>query len=680
VALALAAALGPAPPRALAAEPPLLQAFSTGGLEARSAALILSGQEGGALATAVSAWVLPAPGPQVPVRFLVDMEGTSLLTRAASAEGEVEEVVTEVHAYALRPGGSLAAFANRAFLLDPAAPRGDGWNGVKYLGELELPPGEYTLRVLVLRRSEDRFALTAVPLTVAAVEEGGPLLLPPLFPEEAAGWTLVSALADGSFPGPVPGGPAVVAARPVAVAGQERRLIVAGRWPGGVPRAGDLAVRLQTPDGTPVRELELAEVHPGRRGRELEVLEARLPPLDVRAGEYRLEVALEGGAAVTVPLLVAGSASPRVAWAAATGTGAPSIPQLPAGGGAPSSLTARQRLQLQLDYLEALDAWGRGDGGQARRALADLERTRLGGGIRPDELYLEILEAARDVGSHSSDCLVPILRLHLDLYREATQRRDFLGASHARRLVSALLDNYLERARSREAADLAASMLVELAGRLLGLGNVLEAEQVLKRASELAPDHPGALLALAAVQETLGDSTMAVTHLRRLLVLAPDPGEAQLRLAVNLGRTGAAREARGILRQLVRDPAPPWVITLAYEELAQLLIQGGSLKDAAQTLEEAVERFPSAQRFRIQLAAVLDRAGEVRASREVVGRLDRLLAQGAGSEAESPRFRYGEGPAEAFEMAERASREGSNSRLRWLNEALASQTAPAGGR
>lgn len=188
----------------------MIRAVDLGGLEARSAALILSGEEGGELDVSVLAVPVRAAGDHIRVALVVDVEGET----AETPEEAGEPPVTEVYAYALDEEQEIGGFLTQGFALEP-----DERRSVKFFGHLDLAPGEYSLRVLVLRRSRERMGLRARPLTVPPPGEIAP---PVLAPERSlVRWVLVrQAAGDGDEPA----FPLTVDGRPVIPATRERRM------------------------------------------------------------------------------------------------------------------------------------------------------------------------------------------------------------------------------------------------------------------------------------------------------------------------------------------------------------------------------------------------------------------------------------------------------------------------
>jgi VWFA-related protein len=179
------------------------------------AAEILGGDEGGAIPFSVLAVPKPAPGP---VPLVVELAGPALL-RGHSGPS----LGLEIYAYALDRDSAVRAYLTQRVDVE-LAKVGAALNdsGLKFYGALDLPPGEYTLRVLVRDAGTGAQGLRSVPLTVPAAA-AGPLVLPALF-SDAAPWILArqERRTEGAEP-PAPltlgGQPFLPSARPVLAPG-----------------------------------------------------------------------------------------------------------------------------------------------------------------------------------------------------------------------------------------------------------------------------------------------------------------------------------------------------------------------------------------------------------------------------------------------------------------------------
>ena len=149
------------------------------------------------------------------------------------------------------------------------------------------------------------------------------------------------------------------------------------------------------------------------------------------------------------------------------------------------------------------------------------------------------------------------------------------------------------------------------------------------------------MINLATGLEKTGDYEESVRVLERLVALDPKSPEGRLRLAVNLRRLGKRDRAAEGLRGLVSEDNPPWVLAVAYEELASMLLDDGHPREAVALLDAAVGRLPGEGRLLVQLAYALDRAGDTARSRQVLAR----LAPSDEDREGSPRHQYNRWPS-----------------------------------
>lgn len=758
------------PARSPAAQvPEIREASDVGGLEALSAALILSGQQGGDLAASVLVVPFPGPTPEtVRLALVVDLAGEGLLAPGKSAPNEAREeardepeeggrhdrppgtFITEVHAYAVGPGNTLSSHFTQAFSLtrDEPAERagraGDGpgaWAGVKFLGFLDVPPGEWSVRVLVRQRQSGRIALRAIPVTAPDFSSGAvePVLLPPLFPEPSARWTLVrrSGPADrpGTFPldldAALPGaGRLVPSTRPVVEPGGRAFYLVGrglpeprettGEDPGAEGESGWLA-RAYRPGTGPVEpgagdgveppgdggrddgepEESAVPVQVAQRGRsgsgvsELEVMEVSLDPEGLRPGAGTLALTGPAGVVTTLPAVVIPPGMDLAAAYPDLPPGAPlwvdlmSLRDTPAPVSLPTERTAeaaeisdRDLARFQAAYLGALGHLATGDRSAALAAVVDVERSGMARGTADDVLARGQLQVALDVSGGTGERLLPLIQLHEDLYAEHRLRGDAALAAHSRRVTLGLIELYLRHGDDESRGRVAAAALVGVAEQLLAYGNTLETLGILELALEHDPDHPSTLLLLASLYELLGDSREAVSLLRRLeaVTSAGDPmgAEGRLRLGINLRRLGALQPAVAHLKSCLAADRPRWVRTVAYQELAALHVAEGRPAQAVALLEQALERLPGQQRLYIQLAALHESAGRPAQARTVLGELEARVRRGVGRERDSPRLRYSEWSQEAIDRSRELFERAAAARMPALAEALETFTARGG--
>jgi hypothetical protein len=191
--------------------------------------------------------------------------------------------------------------------------------GVRYYGELRLPPGSYRVRTLVRNASTGRMGFSATPLDVPAFSPAEPYLLPPLFLEGASSWIAVSgagaAASASASPNPFADLPADGMA-PVALArvspGEAPRLcLVAYHFDGGERNELRLGSQILAADGRPMESVHLAvlgSTAPGPDGKRTLLLSFPAPS-GLMPGRYGLRIFLQGatGGAMrqaTAPFLV----------------------------------------------------------------------------------------------------------------------------------------------------------------------------------------------------------------------------------------------------------------------------------------------------------------------------------------------------------------------------------------
>jgi VWFA-related protein len=226
------------------------------------------------------------------VPVIIEVGGRSLL------QGEKgERVDLEVYTYASNLQGRMTDFFTRKFALNLQQGReAVESTGVKYYGHLDLPPGDYQVRVLVRNAVSGRSGVRTAAISVPAYQKREPVLLPPLFLEARRSWVLVrehakSDAASVVYPFLLKGEPYVPAAYPALSREDKARLCLVGYNLG----KGDLAVEgsVVAADGKPLAGGSLALVERTATGVSgLDQLEATFQPTGLGAGDYVLRVAL----------------------------------------------------------------------------------------------------------------------------------------------------------------------------------------------------------------------------------------------------------------------------------------------------------------------------------------------------------------------------------------------------
>ena len=272
-------------------------------------AVIGGGDRGELRTTVLAAPFAPAgwPGPAVAagpaavtgppgkayVAVVIEADGASLLNGSA---GEILPV--EVYAYAIDAAGAVQDFFSQSlrFELAKVIPLLDR-TGLKFFGHLDLPPGEYSLRVLVRNAGNGDYGLSAEPLSVPVFEKSPAVLLPPFFAENPGRWLMVrEAAKEGErevpYPFVVRDRVFVPARRPALAAAQEVAVALVGY---NLP-AGALEARatVLSADGRDLGrgDFKLDGRQPPDAGGAERLTGTFRAPQGLGPGEYRLRIAL----------------------------------------------------------------------------------------------------------------------------------------------------------------------------------------------------------------------------------------------------------------------------------------------------------------------------------------------------------------------------------------------------
>jgi Flp pilus assembly protein TadD len=472
----------------------------------------------------------------------------------------------------------------------------------------------------------------------------GPLLLPPVFPNPAAGsWvaalsktarTSPALLADGGLP----------AAQPVLGIDREARF-EAPAWKVS-PEA--LRVEVLRPDGVRAAELP-ARIVARREAAGLEWLTVSFVPAGLETGRYLLRTDIPGTAApawASPFVLLPGGGGGKV-WAELMHE--PQSP--PREAGRPEPAHPRRRTldagPIREAYRQALELLAHGEEPGARSAVAALEAPLLTGPApaAPEDVAEIELGVVRDLAAAHPPIVLPIALLHESLYREAQQHHDFVLAAHTRELVFELAGLAAEHGDDT-GRHTAARLLLGLASHLAESAPATLRDRIFRQVLAYDKDEPAAHLYLAAEAEREGRYPDAVSHLEGLLRTHPEDAEARLRLAVNLRRLGKPREADRLLEELARAPAEPWVLACAYEETGRALIAAGRLDEAERFLRDGLERLPGDEKLLFELASVFDLRSDPAQARQILAAF-----RPASESAESARHRYNRVPSDALDRA-----------------------------
>lgn len=243
----------------------------------------------------------------------------------------------------------------------------------------------------------------------------------------------------------------------------------------------------------------------------------------------------------------------------------------------------------------------------------------------------------RPIFTARPETLLAIARLYQQKHGYQLERGRPVSASRSLEQVRALLAAYVGATAQPAGARSAATILALATSAMTDLRVyevTEEAVAVLHGALEIDPRNRLALYLAARSEEKLARYRHALGHLRRLHDLWPGDAEVELRLALQLARTGERRRARQRLAGLVARE-PDWVAIVAAQELADLHVEDGDPGAAADLLQAALERFPRSSQLRLQLAQ--SRHDDWRASWPLV---DRVLNGWSGDPGEPARVQY----------------------------------------
>ncbi len=612
-----------------------LEAMEIGGVESRTAALLLSGQTGGNL-PGVMLLCQEAEASDdglVPLRLYLELDGGGLLEAAPD-----DRVPIAVYVYVLSEQGSIEGhLAEGVIVRDPAIRAAMHRSGLKFEGRMAVPPGTVSVRAMVRVYGTDRFLLTRSEVRLLAADSGEPRLSPLLFPDPEVRWVgmrqhglPIGGCVDGLVP----------SAMPVLDVSRPMGFELAGY---GWPEGARLQLRVVDPNGREVEEPRFDLAVPQAGGQPTAwTTRGQIEPFDVPSGEYRLIAALRtpnGDEIVTTTLPAVLLPIPvAVPWAGIAELA--EEPETPAAVEAPAEPAGSR--EMRASYLAALELLATGDDAGARRAVAELERAAFAADPAKGlfELRKEEAKAASRLFRKVPRSLPPVVLLHRDLYRTYTAYRESALATHSWQLAAELAESVAKGPREVVPEGFAPGVLVSLASDLTDGAATAAAGSLLERALDFDSRYVPALLGLAALQERTGHRGDAETTLRRLVDVEPGHAEGRLRLGVDLAQLGRRNAATKVLGALVKGSPPDWVLAVATQELARVQIVEGQLDRAHETVTVGIARQPENQRLKIMLAFVEDLQGR---SADAAGSIARV-EENAGRRFDSPRMRYSQWP------------------------------------
>ncbi len=610
----------------------VLNATDIRAVRAQSGGLLLSGQAGGSVNGSLI-WSLSSRGEngRVEVPFAVEVDGAALI-----GPSKGRRTFIGLSAYVVDGEGNIAAHTAQGLVIDQPDQRAHvRQSGLKFVGRFALEPGVYTLRVMVENLRSGEYFMSWSTLEVAKPGEAGPQLLPPLFPDPDAPWVLVRQ-DGGEIAFPLGGGIEILpAARPILVETEPSEIYLGGSW----SESAVVEIRVVNDSGRTVSEPEVKFSGPAVG--DFKFHKAVLPPLDLPPGDYSMIVTLADEAAVDIlrratrlTVVQPGDRDRRL-------RGVQSDPNSLAQEGRTGQQEASRRIgkrEIRTAYRDALGPLSRGDATATSRMVADLERRVVAGSPRKAMADLREAEVAEAMvlAAQDPEALMPIALMHRVLYRSYVARGEGALASHARNMAIICAK---QLGRANPGGGFAEGLMVNLASDLAQSGSSSAARELLERALEFNPTFLPAMLSVGFSFEQASEFLEASWVYQDLVDAHPDFEEGQLRLAVNLIRTGRERAGQKLLRHLLQAGSPAWIEAVAAQELVRSLALQGRLDEAEQSVRTVLEQMPDDQRLWILLAALLEQSGRFS---DAVAILQDLPPSIRGV---APRARYAEWPA-----------------------------------
>jgi VWFA-related protein len=256
---------------------------------------MMSTSASGSIQTAVLAAPFHTAADKAYVPVVVEADGGTLL-----AGGDGKTMTAELYVNAVDAHGSVRDSFDQRLQLDvEKAGAALRQGGLKFFGHLELPPGDFSVRVMLRNGETGAFGKRSIVVTVPAFAGAAPVLLPPFFPDTGGRWTVVRERPRGeqqnvSYPFVVGQQAYVPAALPILTPGQRAAVALVGYNLG----EGELAAqaKVQSADG---RDLGAGEISVAGRvpgdGTGPDVYRAIFrAPQSLAPGEYRLVVTITG--------------------------------------------------------------------------------------------------------------------------------------------------------------------------------------------------------------------------------------------------------------------------------------------------------------------------------------------------------------------------------------------------
>jgi VWFA-related protein len=269
----------------LSAQPALQRQFE-------AAQLVMTGMGANDLGFSALCLPIPAQGALQSLGVVVEVPRETLPWSAG------RPLSVEVYGYGVQEDGTVADHFAQLVRVDPAQADPDGTvRGLSLFGTLRLPPGKYTIRLLVQERESGTAGVQFLEVNLPPHDPRRGVLLPPLVVDDPGKWlTLQMARGgQGRVGGPfeVDGAPFVPRTSFTVKQGQQQRVVLIAYEPdvAGDP-AADLQIRSSLTDGqgqpVPAGVLRVQKVHNDGNGRRTYLL--GYTPEVSKPGDYTLRV------------------------------------------------------------------------------------------------------------------------------------------------------------------------------------------------------------------------------------------------------------------------------------------------------------------------------------------------------------------------------------------------------
>jgi VWFA-related protein len=241
----------------------------------------------------------PAPGERQTLGLVLQIPRESL--RWVSNQ----PLSVEVYGYAVAADGTVSDHLAQLVRLDPAKADPDGQaRGISLFGTLSVPPGRYTIRLLVREAETGHSAVRFLDVTVPPYDGRAAFALPPLVVDDAGRWLSLD-IGTGQMTKPgavqpfrIPGGTFVPRTSFEVRPGAPERLALIV-WDPAAPGdpAADMAIHssLTASDGRVIPAGRLRVEHVSRDGEGRRTFLFSYVPGEVKAGDYTLRIGLEQG-------------------------------------------------------------------------------------------------------------------------------------------------------------------------------------------------------------------------------------------------------------------------------------------------------------------------------------------------------------------------------------------------